>query len=85
MIPITSIHHIYLAHVENRFWKESKVGYPTYYQVGTLMVATFKDINSLMGSVLHWLHYAKLSFKSSLPTIYHTYNAVPLDIISFST
>lgn len=85
MIPITSIHHIYLAHVENRSWKESKVGYPTYYQVGTLMVATFKDINSLMGSMLHWLHDAKLSFKSSLPTIYHPYNAVPLDIISFST
>ena len=50
--PITSIHHIYLAHVENRSWKESKVGYPKYYQVGTLMVATFKDVNSLLETML---------------------------------
>ena len=93
--PITSIHHIYLAHVENRSWKESKVGYPKYYQVGTLMVATFKDVNSLLETMLlcliteaalfnsadlRWLHYVKLSFKSSLPTIYHPYNAVPVDI-----
>lgn len=55
MIPITSIHHIYLAHVENRSWKESKGGYPKYYQVGYLIAATFKDVNYLLESVLHCL------------------------------
>ena len=52
MIPITSIHHIYLAHVEKRSWNESKGGYPKYYQVGSLMAATFKDVNYLLESVL---------------------------------